>query len=127
MAVNLTCSSCSDENAQRISDIVQQQALTGSQRTLASQYHPPKQPWAYFHGFLLGVPVNTAIMLTMSSPEASESTSAIADIVSSVAFLSVWGGYGVWKNKTYTKKLNEWKNTIASKVLCLRCGHLFSA
>ena len=113
MSVNLKCSSCSAENAQRISDIVQQQTSTGSQSALASRYNPPKKPWAYLQGFLLGIPINTVLMLTMSSPEASEATTAIADIVSSVAFLGVWIGYGAWRTKTYAQKLDEWKHTIA--------------
>ncbi len=127
MSVVFTCPSCGAENTQRISAIVQQQTSTGSQSVLASQYNPPKSPWAYLHGFLLGVPLYTVLMLSMTSPEASEMNTAIADVVSSVALLGVWIGYGAWKTKTYRKRLDEWERTTASKVLCLQCGHAFSA
>jgi ribosomal protein L37AE/L43A len=123
----LTCPSCGAENAQRISALVEQQTSTGSQSKLAGQYNPPKHPWAYLHGFLLGIPVYTVLMLSMTSPEASEMNTAIADIVSSVALLGVWIGFGAWKTKTYRKKLDEWERAIASKVLCLQCGHTFNA
>ena len=127
MSLDLKCPSCSADNTQRISAIVEQQTATGSQSALAKRYNLPKQPWAYFQGFLLGVPINTVLMLTISSPEASEMNTALADVVSSVAFLSIWIGYGAWKTKTYRKKLDEWKRAIASKVLCLQCGHAFEA
>ncbi len=127
MSVVLTCPSCSAENTQRISAIVQQQTSTGSQSALASQYIPPKHPWAYLQGFLLSVPLYTVLMLSMTSPEASEMNTAIADVVSSVTLLGVWIGYGAWKTKTYRKKLDVWERTIASKVLCLQCGHTFNA
>jgi hypothetical protein len=109
--------------------VVQQQAIPGSQSPvqLPSQYHPPKQPWAYLQGFLLAVPVNTGLMLSLASPGGSEASTAMADLVSSAGFLGVWVGYGIWKNKTYMKKLDHWKNTIAVKWLCLRCGHAFEA
>jgi ribosomal protein L37AE/L43A len=123
----LTCPSCGAEKTQRISAIVQQQTSPGSQSTLAGQYNPPKHPWAYLQGFLLGVPLYTVLMLSMTSPEASEMNTAIADVVSSVALLGVWIGYGAWKTKTYRKKLDEWERTIGSKVLCLQCGHSFNA
>ena len=127
MSRRLTCPSCSADNPKRVIEIVQQQTSIGAQAALASRYNPPKKPWAYLQGFLLGIPINTVLMLTMSSPEASEATTAIADIVSSVAFLGVWIGYGAWRTKTYAQKLDEWKHTIASKVLCLRCSHVFDA
>ena len=127
MSVDLTCPSCSADNTLRISAIVRQQPSTGSQTALASQYNPPKHPWAYLQGFLLGIPVHTALMLTMTSPDASEMNIAIADVVSSVTFLGVWVGYGAWRTKSYRKKLDEWEHTIASKVLCLQCGHAFEA
>ena len=127
MSVNLACPSCSAENTQRISAIAQQQTSTGTQSTLASQYNPPKHPWAYLQGFLLGIPLYTILTLSMTSPEASEMNIAIADIVSSVGFLGVWIGYGAWKTKTYRKKFDAWERTIGSKVLCLQCGHAFNA
>ena len=125
MPVDLACPSCSAENTQRISAIVQHQTLTGSQSALASQYKPPKHPWAYLQGFLLGIPVYTVLMLTMTSPEASEMNTAVADVVSSVVFLGVWVVYGAWKTRIYRRKLDEWEHSIASKVLCLQCGHAF--
>ncbi|MBI3357371.1 MAG: hypothetical protein HY038_11495 [Nitrospirae bacterium] len=125
MSVNLACPSCTAENPKRISEIVKQQPSTSAPTALPSQYNPPKQPWAYLQGFLLGVPINTALMLTMASPQGSEADTAIADIVSSVAFLGVWIGYGAWRTKTHTQKLDQWKKTIASKFLCLKCGHAF--
>jgi len=127
MSRRLTCPSCSADNPKRVIEIVQQQTSIGAQAALASRYNPPKQPWAYLQGFALGVPVNTVIMLSMTSPEASEATIAVADIVSSIGFLSVWIGYGMWKNKAYTQKFDEWKKTIASKMHCLQCNHVFDA
>ncbi len=126
MSIKLTCPSCNVDGSQQIGEIVRQQAVTGSQSGLAIQYHPPKQPWAYLQGFFLAVPINTGLMLSMASPHASEANAAIADVVSSVAFLGVWVGYGIWKNKAYTHKLNEWKETVASKFICLGCGHVFN-
>jgi hypothetical protein len=76
-------------------------------------------------GFLLGIPVNAAVMLSMGSPQASESEMAVAEVVSSAAFLGVWAGYGTLKTKNYTQKLNEWKEKIASKFLCRKCSHAF--
>ena len=125
MSVDVKCSSCSADNTEQIRVVVQQQSSTGSQIALASQYMPPKRPWGYLQGFLLGIPIQTVLMLTIASPEASEMNTAIADTVSSVAFLGVWIGYGAWKTKTYRRKLDNWEHTIASKVLCLQCGHAF--
>jgi hypothetical protein len=66
-------------------------------------------------------------MLSMVSPETSEANTAVADVVSTVAFLSVWGGYGIWKTKGYRKKLDEWKKAVASRFTCAGCGHVFDA
>jgi hypothetical protein len=107
--------------------MVQQQPTVSSQAGLPNEYRPPKQPWAYLQGFLLAVPVNTGLMLSLASPEGSETNTAMADLVSSVGFLSVWVGYGIWRTKAYSKRLENWKTTIASKLLCLRCGHAFEA
>lgn len=125
MAGKHTCPSCNTGDAKRIGDIVKQEAAAGVKSGLAKQYNPPKQPWAYVQGFFLAMPVNVGIMLSMTSPETSGSGTAMADLLSTVGFLSVWVGYGVWKNKAYTKRLEEWKNTIAAKLHCLKCGHVF--
>lgn len=127
MAGKYTCPSCHADNSKRIRELVQQQTVKGSSDGLPPQYNPPKQPWAYLQGFLLAVPVNTGLMLSLTSPGGSEASTALADLVSSVGFLGVWVGYGIWRTKSYVKKLEEWKNTIASKFLCLRCGHAFEA
>lgn len=127
MSSERTCPSCSTEKAQRISDIFRQAentkdtSLTG----VPVSYHPPKAPWAYLQGFVLGVPVNAMVMLSMTSPQGSESEVAMADLASSVAFLAVWVGYGALKTKNYTQKLNEWKETIAAKFLCRKCSQAF--
>lgn len=127
MAAKLTCPSCNVANPKRISDIVLQQAKAGAKSELPEQYQPPKQPWAYVQGFLLAVPVNTGLILTMTTPGDPEGGGAMADFVSTVAFMTVWGGYGIWKNKAYMKKLDEWKKTIASKFSCHGCKHVFDA
>jgi amino acid permease len=125
MATTLTCPSCNVGGSQQIGDIVRQQAAKGSPSGLAVQYNPPKQPWAYLLGFLLAVPINTGLMLSMTSPQSSEASTAMADVISSVAFLGVWVGYGVWRNKAYSQKLDEWTKTIALKFSCHGCGHVF--
>lgn len=127
MSSERTCPSCSTEKAQRISDIFRQAENTkdASLAGVPVSYHPPKAPWAYLQGFVLGVPVNAMVMLSMTSPQGSESEVAMADLASSVAFLAVWVGYGALKTKNYTQKLNEWKETIAAKFLCRKCSHTF--
>lgn len=126
MAAERTCPTCSTENAQRISDILRESSSTKSGLSeVPASYHPPKAPWAYLQGFLLGIPVNAAVMLSMGSPQASESEMAMAELISSAAFLGVWAGYGTLKTKNYTQKLNEWKEKIASKFLCRKCSHAF--
>ena len=126
MAAERTCPTCSTENAQRISDILRESSSTKSGLSeVPASYHPPKAPWAYLQGFLLGIPVNAAVMLSMGSPRASESEMAMAELISSAAFLGVWAGYGTLKTKNYTQKLNDWKEKIASKFLCRKCSHAF--
>ena len=126
MAAERTCPTCSTENAQRISDILRESSSTKSGLSeVPASYHPPKAPWAYLQGFLLGIPVNAAVMLSMGSPQASESEMAMAELISSAAFLGVWAGYGTLKTKNYTQKLNDWKEKIASKFLCRKCSHAF--
>jgi hypothetical protein len=125
MSGERTCPTCNTEKAQRISDIVRQMTSTKALGDLPASYHPPKAPWAYLQGFLLGVPVNAAVMLSLASPQGTESEMAIADVASSIAFLGVWVGYGALKTKNYTQKLNEWKDRIASKFLCRKCSHAF--
>ena len=126
MGAERTCPTCSTENAQRIGDMLRQSSSAkGGLSDVPASYHPPKAPWAYLQGFLLGIPVNAAVMLSMGSPQASESEMAVAEVVSSAAFLGVWAGYGTLKTKNYTQKLNEWKEKIASKFLCRKCSHAF--
>ena len=121
-----TCPSCNTEKAQSISEIFRQtiSSKEGLEKVPKS-YHPPKAPWAYVQGFLLGVPVNAVVMLSLASPEGSESQMAIAEIASSASFLAVWVGYGALKTKNYTQKMDEWKEKIASKFLCRKCSHAF--
>lgn len=125
MAVEGTCPTCMTDKAQRIRDILEQspsaKALTG----LPESYLPPKVPWAYLQGFLLGIPVYVGILLTIGSPDGSEAQMSVAEIVSSAGLLGVWVGYGRLKAKTYAEKLAEWKDTIASKFLCRKCSHAF--
>ena len=126
MSAERTCPTCSTENAQRIGDILRESQSTKSGPSeVPVSYHPPKAPWAYLQGFLLGIPVNAAVMLTMGSPQASESEMAMAEMASSAAFLGVWVGYGILKTKNYTQKLDAWKETIASKFFCRKCSHAF--
>ena len=128
MGAERTCPTCSTENAQRISDILRESSSkkNGLSEVPAS-YHPPRAPWAYLQGFLLGIPVNAAVMLTLGSSQASESEMAMAEMASSAAFVGVWVGYGILKTKNHTQKLNEWKEKIASKFLCRNCSHAFEA
>ncbi|NGZ98952.1 MAG: hypothetical protein CV089_23065 [Nitrospira sp. WS110] len=126
MSAERTCPTCSTENAQRIGDILRESQSTKSGLSeVPASYHPPRAPWAYLQGFLIGIPVNAAVMLTMGSPQASESEMAMAEMASSAAFLGVWVGYGILKTKNYTQKLNDWKETIASKFFCRKCSHAF--
>ena len=126
MSAERTCPTCSTENAQRIGDILREsQSMRSGPSEVPASYHPPKVPWAYLQGFLLGIPVNAAVMLTMGSPQASESEMAMAEMASSAAFLGVWVGYGILKTKNYTQKLDTWKETIASKFFCRKCSHAF--
>jgi len=125
MSAERTCPTCNTEKAQRISDILRQTTSPKEVGDVPVSYHPPKAPWAYLQGFLLGIPVNAAVMLSLASPQGSEAEMAIADVASSVAFLGVWVGYGALKTKNYTQKLNEWKDKIASKFLCRKCSHAF--
>ena len=125
MAAERICPACNTERAQQISDILRQSPSTGTMGQLPSSYHPPKAPWAYFQGFLLAIPVNAAVTLSLAAPQGSESEMAMADLASSIAFLGVWVGYGTLKTKNHTQKLAEWKETIASKFLCRKCSHAF--
>jgi len=127
MSSQRTCPSCSTEKAPRISEIFRQSEGMKNKEVegVPASYHPPKAPWAYVQGFLLGIPVNAVVMLSMTSPQGSESEVAMADVASSLAFIGVWVGYGALKTRNYTQKLNDWKNTIASKFLCRKCSHAF--
>jgi len=126
-AAKLACPSCKADDPKRISDMTQPQSAAGVKAGLAPQYIPPRQPWAYLQGFLLAVPLYAGIMLSLTSPGDSEAGTAKADLLGSIAFLSVLVGYGVWKNKAYAKKLEEWKKAVASKLHCLQCGHVFDS
>jgi hypothetical protein len=123
--MSFKCPSCSAEKPQQINEVYRKQALSGRPVTLPLQYQPPKQPWAYLQGFLLGVPANTAIMFSMVTPDAPESTTGLADLFGTVAFLSIWGGYGVWKNRAYKQKYDEWNKTTARMFFCQECSHAF--
>lgn len=127
MSSQRKCPSCSTEKAQRMSEIFHEPESMNPKdlEGVPASYHPPKAPWAYVQGFLLGIPVNAVVMLSMTSPQGSESEVAMADLASSLAFLGVWVGYGALKKKNYAKKLNEWKDSIASKFLCRKCSHAF--
>jgi hypothetical protein len=127
MAAKHACPSCKADNPKRISEIVEQKSAAGVKSGLAAQYNPPRQPWAYLQGFLLAVPLYAGIMLSLTSPGESEASTAKADLLGSITFLSVLVGYGVWKNKGYAKKLEEWKKAVASKLHCLQCGHVFDS
>ncbi len=127
MSEKSSCPSCKADSAQRISEIMREQIDTGKPSSLASQYHPPKQPWAYLQGFFVAVPVNVGLMLSMVSPETSEANTAVADVISTFVFLGVWAGYGIWKTKGYTKKMDEWKKAVASRFACVGCGHVYDA
>ncbi len=127
MAAKLACPSCKADNPKRVSDMAQPQSGAGVKSGLAAQYNPPRQPWAYLQGFLLAVPLYAVIMLSLTSPGESEAATAKADLLGSIVFLSVLVGYGVWKNKTYAKKLEGWKKAVASKLHCLQCGHVFDS
>jgi len=127
MASKQACPSCKADSPKRLSDVVQQQSAAGVKPGLAAQYNPPRQPWAYLQGFFLAVPLYAGIMLSLTSPGESEASTAKADLLGSITFLSVLVGYGVWKNKAYTKKLDEWKKAVASKLHCLQCGHVFDS
>jgi ribosomal protein L37AE/L43A len=127
MSSQRKCPSCSTEKAQRISEIFRQSEGIKDKTVegVPASYHPPKAPWAYVQGFLLGIPVNAVVMLSMTSPQGGESEVAMADLASSVAFIGVWVGYGALKSRNYTQKLNDWKDRIASKFLCRKCSHAF--
>ena len=125
MSGERTCPACNNDKAQRISDILEQWPSAKELTGFPTSYLPPKVPWAYLQGFLLGVPVYVGILLTIGSPQGSEAEMAMAEIVSSAGLLGVWVGYGRLKTKTYTERLSEWKDTIASKFLCRKCSHAF--
>lgn len=126
MAGKHTCPSCNTGDAKRIGDIVKQEAAGGVKSGLAEQYNPPKQPWGYVEGFVLAIPVNAGLIMALGTQGESEGGKALIDILTSVVFLGVWVGYGAWRNKSYTKELEEWKSVIAAKLHCLKCGHVFS-
>lgn len=125
MSGERTCPACNNDKAQRIRDILEQWPSAKELTGFPTSYLPPKVPWAYLQGFLLGVPVYVSILLAIGSPQGSETEMAMAEILSSAGLLVVWVGYGRLKTKTYTERLSEWKDTIASKFLCRKCSHAF--
>ena len=127
MSTEEICPSCSAEKVQRVGDIFRNAASEKAISDLPKSFHPPRAPWAYLQGFLLGIPANAAVMLSMGPPQGSESQMAVAELASSLAFLGVWVGYGRLKTKNYGKKLEEWKETTAAKFLCLKCSHSFES
>ncbi len=127
MVIERACPSCSAEKVQRVGDIIRTATSNKVINDLPKSYHPPRAPWAYLQGFLLGIPANAAVMLSMGPPQGSESQMAVAELASSLAFLGVWVGYGRLKTKNYTKKLDEWKETVAAKFLCHKCNHAFES
>ena len=127
MAVNRTCPSCNADESKPLSDVMRHEAAGGGASALAERFKPPSQPWGYVQGFLLAIPVNVGIMMTLGSPGEAEGEKVMVDLLSTVVFLGVWVGYGVWKNKAQKKKLEEWKQAIAAKLHCGKCGHVFES
>ncbi|HMS82928.1 MAG TPA: hypothetical protein PKD12_04700 [Nitrospira sp.] len=125
MSTEQVCPRCSAENVQRVGDIFRTTVSEKALKDLPKALYPPRAPWAYLQGFLLGIPANAAVMLSMGPPQGSESQMAVAELTSSLAFLGVWVGYGRLKTKNHAKKLDEWKETVASKFLCHKCNHSF--
>jgi len=127
MAAKIICPSCKAGNPKRISEIAEQQSKTGEKSGLPAQYNAPKRPWGLLQGFLLAVPVSTGIVFSMATPGEATSSNEMADFLSTIGFLIVWGGYATWKNKVYKEKLDQWKKSIASKFSCQGCNHVFDA
>ena len=127
MASEFTCPSCNADEPRRLSEVLRQEAKGGGESVLAKQFYPPSQPWGYVQGFLLAIPVNLVLMMTIGAPGESEGDKALADVLFTAAFFGVWVGYGIWKNKGYAQKVEEWKNTIAAKLHCGKCGHVFES
>ena len=125
MASEFTCPSCNADEPKPLSEVLRQEAKAGVEGGLAKQFNPPSQPWGYVQGFLLAIPVNLGLMMTLGAPGESEGAKALADILFTAAFFGVWVGYGIWKNKGYAQKVEEWKNAIAAKLHCAKCGHVF--
>lgn len=125
MPAERTCPSCNAEKAQQIREIFRQTSSNEELKQLPASFHPPKAPWAYFQGFLLGIPVYTVVFLSLASPQGSETEMGIAEVASFAALFGVGGGYGALKTQNYTQKLNEWKETVALKFLCRKCSHAF--
>ncbi|MCP9441518.1 MAG: hypothetical protein NNA20_02895 [Nitrospira sp.] len=125
MSDNVTCPSCHADGIKRLSEVIRQEALDGVRGGVTEQYLPPRQAWGYVQGFLLAIPVNVGIILGFGTPGGSEEEKAVLELITTMSFLGVWIGYGTWKNKSYKKKLEEWKNIVAAKLRCLKCGHVF--
>jgi len=125
MATECTCPSCHADEPKPLSDVMRQEAAAGVESELAKRFAPPGQPWGYIQGFFLAIPINVGLMMTLGSSGGGEGNKVMADLLSTVAFLGVWVGFGIWKNKAQKKKLEEWKNEIAAKLHCGKCGHVF--
>jgi amino acid permease len=125
MAVDRICPSCNADEIKSLSDVLRQEAAAGVVTELAKRFAPPSQPWGYLQGFLIAVPVNVGLIMALGSPGEEGGDKAMVDLFSTVVFLGVWVGYGIWKNKTQKKKLEEWKNDVAAKLHCGKCSHVF--
>lgn len=125
MAAECTCPSCHADEPKPLSDAMRQEAAAGVESELAKRFPPPGQPWGYIQGFFIAIPINVGLMMILGSSGGGEGNKMMADLLSTVVFLGVWVGYGIWKNKAQKKKLEEWKNEIAAKLHCGKCGHVF--
>jgi ribosomal protein L37AE/L43A len=125
MSSERICPSCRAENVQRVSDIFGADVSPNKVKDVPKSYHPPKAPWAYLQGFVLGVLGMLAVIRSMGPPDGSESQASVGELASTLTFLGVWIAYGTLKTKNYGRKLEEWKETIASKFLCRKCSHAF--
>jgi len=125
MGADQSCPSCRADESKPLSDVMRQEAAAGVVSELAERFKPPSQPWGYLQGFLLALPINIGLMMSLGSPGEAEGDKAMFELFSTVVFLGVWVGYGIWKNKAQKKKLEDWKNDIAAKLHCGKCGHVF--
>lgn len=123
MSNEQVCPSCQAENVRRVGDIFRADVSPKQLNDVPKSYHPPRAPWAYLQGFVLGVLAMLAVIRSMGPP--TESQESVGELASTLTFLGVWIVYGTVKTKNYGKKLNEWKETVAAKFLCHKCSHAF--